>query len=170
MNLQGVLDDLTVGGVLDVILDGHNDGLVHLVADDQTNAALSQCSFHCVVSSLRVLLVENRHHASDVMLDLGDLVGVLKLVDCVLEAEVKELCLEILKHCFKLCTCLISEFCCLHSLSLHFFVELLFCCEAALDRKLVHCETHSLTSNFLSNTVHLEENSAGLNYCYPVFR
>src|SRR4051795_9471572 len=39
--LAGPAKDLAVHGVLDAILDGHDDGLVHLVADDQALAGLA---------------------------------------------------------------------------------------------------------------------------------
>ena len=35
LEFHGALDDLFVQGVLDVVLDGDDDGLVHLVADHE---------------------------------------------------------------------------------------------------------------------------------------
>ena len=45
MDLGGVLNDLPLDGVSDIVLDGNNDGLVHLVANDATHAGFSQVTF-----------------------------------------------------------------------------------------------------------------------------
>ena len=45
MDLGGVLNDLPVDGVSDIVLDGNDNGLVHLVADDATHAGFSQVTF-----------------------------------------------------------------------------------------------------------------------------
>ena len=62
-----------------------------------------------------------------------------------------------------------SEFCCLHSLTLHFIFKLFFGCETALDRELMHSKTHSFACNIFSNAAHFEHYSARLNNGYPIF-
>ena len=42
--------------------------------------------------------------------------GIVKLVDSVLEAKCEKLSLEIFQHLFQLFACFCSEFCCFHSL------------------------------------------------------
>ena len=83
----------------------------------------------------------------------------------VLETESEKLVLELFKFCFKLFCCHISDFCNFHGLYLLFLSY-----ELTFDGELVRCKTHSFLSYVLCNSVHLKHNSAGLNYCYPVFR
>lgn len=44
LELVRTADDLAVQGVLDAVLDGDDDGLVHLVADHQTLAGLAEAA------------------------------------------------------------------------------------------------------------------------------
>lgn len=44
LELVGTADDLAVQRVLDAVLDGDDDGLVHLVADDETLAGLAEAA------------------------------------------------------------------------------------------------------------------------------
>ena len=44
LELHGALDDLLIKGVLYVVANGDDDGLVHLVADDNAHPGLSQVS------------------------------------------------------------------------------------------------------------------------------
>ena len=50
---------------------------------------LSIASLMTYLLSLRILLVKNSHHTSDVLLDIFDLVGIVKLIDRMLEAKVE---------------------------------------------------------------------------------
>ena len=88
------------------------------------------------------------------------------LVDRMLKAKIEELFLKFLEFCIKLFSAHISEFFC-KLCSLHRLCFLLYY-ELTLDGELVRCKTHSFLCNVLSNSVHLEHNSSGLNYCNPV--
>ena len=46
LQLHRTLDDLFVKGMLYAVLNGDNDGLIHLVADHFTDTSFSQISFH----------------------------------------------------------------------------------------------------------------------------
>ena len=88
---------------------------------------------------LCVLLAEfdNGHHARDIFSNVRHLVGIIKLIDCMLKTEVEEFALQLFELGFQFSICHLFHFDSLHSLTLHFFIELLPCCETALDREFV---------------------------------
>jgi UDP-N-acetylmuramyl pentapeptide phosphotransferase/UDP-N-acetylglucosamine-1-phosphate transferase len=113
LELHGTLQDLLVQGVLHAILNGNHDGLIHLVGHDDADAGLSQITFFHRLTSL-LLLSQNGHHASDVLLDCFDAAGVLQLVDGMLEAQVKQLGLQVCQLAGQLCGLHFAEFISLH--------------------------------------------------------
>ena len=91
---------LLVQRVLDAVLNSDNDGLVHLVGDNDAHTGLSQITFHALpslLSVLGILLSQDGHHAGDVLLNGLDANGVVQLVDGVLKAQVEEFGLQVLE-------------------------------------------------------------------------
>ena len=112
------------------------------------------------------LFVEGCHNSCDVLFNICDLMGIVKLIDLILEAEFEKLAFQLFKLRGELSGSHFVKFSSFHCLCLLCFF---FFHEFTLDRELVRCETHSFLCNVLSNAVHFEHNSAGLNDCNPVF-
>ena len=100
------------------------------------------------------------------MLHVGDFVGVVKLVDRVLEAEIEQFFFEILQFDAELLGAHASEFFCFHGSNL---LCLLFLGnELGLDRQFVTGKTHCLFGDFLGDPVHLEQDASGLHDRDPI--
>ena len=81
--------------MLDMVLDRHDDGLIHLVADDMPDACFSEVSFFHRLCLLNVRhLGDDSLDSGDVPADVFDSARVVKLVCRVLEAEVEQFLLR----------------------------------------------------------------------------
>jgi hypothetical protein len=99
MDLQGVLNDLSVNRMFYVIFDSNDDGFVHLIADYATDSNFSEVSFfsHCFILLSDILLTKNRHNTGDVVLDVRNFVGIVELIDRVLETEIEKFAFQLLE-------------------------------------------------------------------------
>ncbi|MPN48772.1 hypothetical protein SDC9_196384 [bioreactor metagenome] len=120
----GVFHDLLIQGMLDALLDGNHNGLVHLVRDDHANPRLAESSLtHIVFPPSRsrlgrgLALAEHGFDSGNVALDFADLHRVFQLVGGVLKAQIKQVLFQLAELRGKLFAGKVTDFLALHHAS-----------------------------------------------------